>query len=901
MEQKVQYLAFNRGMVSRHALARGDVTRIALSAETMTNWIPKVLGPMTIRPGLAYIASTKDNAAARYVPFVFSVVQKALIELTNTSMRVLISDAAITRPAVSTTVTNGSFTTDVTGWTDDDEVGCTSQWATGGYLQMVGTGTAYAIRSQQITVASADRGIEHVLRIVVARGPAILRVGVNNNSDEYIANTMLDEGTHSLAFTPTGNFHIQFKSNLERIVYVNQCTIEGSGIMNLPTPWTEADLNNIRHDQSGDIVFIACNGYQQYKIERRATRSWSIVKYLPVDGPFLVENVGPTQMTPSVLNGNGTLTASQPEFASTHVGALYALTSVGQIVESSISAENTFTGYIKVEGVKSKNTNDRLFTIDISGTFAGTVTLQRSYGLPGTWVDVGGQAWTVPISTTYQDKFDNQTIYYRIGIKTGGYTSGTATCRLSYEAGSLRGVCRITEVTSNTSANIEVLSPLGGTSATTFWEEGRWSTKRGFPTSVKLHEGRLWWFGRDTICGSVSDGYLSFDHTVEGDSAPIIRSIARGPVDVINWALSLNRLIVGGQGAEYSCKSSTLDEPITATNFNIKTPSTHGSAPVQALEIDGGGVYIQRGGIRVYGIAFDAQTYDYSSEHLSALIPEIGEPGIVRMAVQRQPDTRIHFVRSDGTAAMLVMDKLEKVNSWCEIETDGSIEDVVVLPGDAGDPEDWVYYVVKRTINGSTKRYIEKWAFEEACLGATTSKLADCFKTYSGSATTSITGMEHLEGKQVVVWADSADVGYDSSDALIYTVTAGAITLATAASNVVVGLPYTAQWKSGKLVQIQTKQGTGIKHRKSIKQLGLILTDTHYRGLKFGRDFSNLDDMPSIEVGYDVTANTVHTAYDSEPIVFPGSWGTDERLCLQAKAPRPATVLAAIAEVEHYG
>ena len=868
----------------------------------MTNWIPKVLGPMTIRPGLGYLYSTKDNAAAKHIPFIFSIAQKASIELTDSIMRVAVSDTIITRPSVLTTITNGNFTTDLTGWTDGDESGATSDWATGGRMQFVGTGTTFAIRTATVTVAVADREIEHALRIEINRGPIILRVGSTSGDDDYISETTLGTGTHSLSLTPIGNFYIQFKSSLERIVRVESCTIEAAGDMELPTPWTASDLNYIRHDQSGDIVYVACDGYQQYKIERRATRSWSIVKYQPDDGPFRVENVGPGTLTPSVISGNGTLTASLPTFDADHVGALFAITSIGQIVQSALAAENTFTDYIKVEGVKSKDNNDRQFTIDITGTFVGTVQLQRSYGNPGNWVDVNGESWAAVVAgDTYADKFDNQVVYYRAGIKAGAYTSGTATVKLTYEPGSIRGVCRITSYSTSTNVEMEVLSPFGGLDAATIWEEGKWSTKRGYPTAVKLHEGRLWWMGRDSIDGSVSDGYESFDHTVEGDSAPISRTLGRGPIDVINWALSLNRMVVGGQGAEYSCKSSTLDEPLTATNFNIKTPSTNGSAPVQALEVDSGGVYVQRGGIRVFGVQFDTQSYDYASDHLSALIPEIGEPGITRMAVQRQPDTRVHFVRSDGTVAMLVFDKLENVNAFCEIETDGDVEDVWVLPGDAGDPEDHIYYVVKRTINGNTKRYVEKWAFEEECLGAATNKLADSFVVYSGAATTSITGLDHLEGEQVVVWADSADVGYDSSDALIYTVSGGAITLATAASAVVVGLPYTAQWKSGKLVQIQTQQGTGIKHEKNIKKLGLILTDTHYKGLKFGRDFDNLDDMPSIEAGYAVTADTVHTTYDTEPIVFPGTWGTDERLCLQAKAPRPVTVLAAIAEVEHHG
>jgi hypothetical protein len=38
-----------------------------------------------------------------------------------------------------------------------------------------------------------------------------------------------------------------------------------------------------------------------------------------------------------------------------------------------------------------------------------------------------------------------------------------------------------------------VLTDLGGTDASADWQEGLWSDLNGWPTSVRLHEGRLWW------------------------------------------------------------------------------------------------------------------------------------------------------------------------------------------------------------------------------------------------------------------------------------------------------------------------------------------------------------------------------------------------------------------------
>ena len=123
------HYAFNRGLVSPLSLARQDLKRMALSAEQQNNWMPRVLGAMMLRPGTTYLHSTRSDAAAVHIPFVFATDDTAIVELTDSAMRVVVSDAVLTRPSVSTAVTNGNFDTDVTGWTDSDESGGTSATA----------------------------------------------------------------------------------------------------------------------------------------------------------------------------------------------------------------------------------------------------------------------------------------------------------------------------------------------------------------------------------------------------------------------------------------------------------------------------------------------------------------------------------------------------------------------------------------------------------------------------------------------------------------------------------------------------------------------------------------------------------------------------------------------------
>jgi len=186
--------------------------------------------------------------------------------------------------------------------------------------------------------------------------------------------------------------------------------------------------------------------------------------------------------------------------------------------------------------------------------------------------------------------------------------------------------------------------------------------------------------------------------------------------------------------------------------------------------------------------------------------------------------------------------------------------------------------------------YVEKWAAETQCRGDTVTLLADSYITYAGAATKNITGLDHLENQAVVVWADGEDVGTEDDYTQTYRVNSGAITLATAASHVVVGLPYTAQFKSARTGGQQYAFS-----EKRFDRIGLYMAWLDPKGLRYGPDFDNLDDMPEIEEG--TTVDSVWSEYD-ESMMFPGVWGTNERLCLQAQAPRPCTVLAAILEID---
>lgn len=883
-------LAFNRGVMSEYAIARADVKRVGMSAAEQMNFIPRTMGPMSLRPGLEYMGTLATaTGAVRLVPFIFSNSDKAAIEVTSSTIRVWDDDfGLVTRPAVSTAITNPNFDTNVTGWTDADQGAAVSQWASGAlgeYMELTGTGIDGAVRYQAVTIAAGDLSVEHGLDIIIASGTVGLRVGTTLTDDDLISETYLKQGAHSLAFTPTATtIYITFFNRSVQFAAVDSCNISTAGVLTYSVSLFDTEtFDDARWAQSGDVIFVARGATRApYAVERRGSTSWSLVNYLPNNGPFRPANTTPVTLIASALTGSITLTASQNIFKSSNVGSLYRLTNEGQIVSATLGALAATTDAIRVSGIG----DNRRFAIVLGTMGTQTVGLEQSLVEAGNWVTVA--QYTTDQNITYTDDLDNQIAYYR--LKVSAWTSGTPTGQLSIDTGSSTGVVRVTAFTSATSVTAIVLDALGGLTATTDWAEGAWSERRGYPSAVALFQGRLYWAGKDKVWGSVVDDFYNFDPDYVGDAGPLNRSIGQGPVDSINWLVDLRYLIMGTDGGEFTARSTNFEDPITPSNFNLRELGTYGTAKVNPVKIDNSVVYVDKTGSRAMELIGDVE--GTAQTELTALTPEILQPNVTRVAVQRRPDTRVHFVRCDGTVVICIYDKVEEVKCFVTVETEGLIEDVMIMPSGPGETEDRVYYVVARVVGGAVVRYAERLALITEAVGGVTNKIADsCVEFTAGVATTAVTGLSHLEGKSVVVWGNSKDLG-------TYTVASGAITLSEAVTYCVVGLSYYATFRSNKLGFLTMGAGT-LSRRSRIVSAGLILKDTHENGLQYGTDASYLDALPPVESETAVPADTLWDTFDNDPITFNGTFDHDTRLILRATAPRPCTVMAAVLTMEY--
>jgi hypothetical protein len=574
---------------------------------------------------------------------------------------------------------------------------------------------------KRVMVDTGDRGVEHSLAIAVARGPVVFRVGSTAGDDDYVSETSLGTGYHNLAFTPSNDFHITMQTDAQVNRVVSSIEIGDSGTVEIAAPWDSADLGNIRYDQSADVVYVDCDGVRPSRIERRGTgRSWSVVDYAPSNGPFLAFASSQAKMQLSHFFGNTDLTSDVPFFSPGHVGALARAFHEGQGGQWRLGALDAATDPIEVIGITLTDTgstlnivddtgsSDRNITFDVSGTWSGRLQIERSIDGPKSGFKAIPTNFSFPSASASDtgtffrkivDRDDNVKAHYRARLIN--YTSGVAIVKVAYSYGGVTGIARITGYNSNTNVDVEVISRFSDTGPTANWQEGYWSEARSFPTAVALHGGRLFHANGGNLFGSVADDYENFDQATIGDAGPIIRTLGSGPVDNIHYLISLLRLVIGTAGAELALTSSSLDEPVTPANSNARNIGTQGGANLRAVKMDTKAIMTQRSRQRVFMIGPNAQGSafgDYESFELTLLVPDLLAAGVVSIAVQRQPDTRIHCVLADGRVGILTYEPQEEVICWSMWETDGAVEKAMVLPGLG---EDAVFYHVRRTIGGA--------------------------------------------------------------------------------------------------------------------------------------------------------------------------------------------------------
>lgn len=634
----------------------------------------------------------------------------------------------------------------------------------------------------------------------------------------------------------------------------------------IATPFMEADLPSLRFIQSVDVMYITSGSYPIKKLMRYAESNWQLAD-MDFNPPAYSEiNKDESNgITPSGTAGNITLTTDLNTFNANMVGDWIKIEQ--RITGQTVSSTGGTSGAIQVGDT---------WKIITHGTWSGSVTVQKSEDNGATWLQEREYTSANDYNPTESGSVDDYCLM-RVIVSI---SSGSCTADLSSYPYTHTGHVLITSVTDAKHAVAAVQDILGGTQRTIDWYMTAWSKTNGYPIACAFFQDRMAFAGSSAkpsrIWMSKSGDYENFgvdkeSGTVTDDSA-ITADIINLKSFTIKHMAAGNDLIILTEGSEWTISGS---DTVTPSSITPRNQQNYGSNDTIPILVGNRLIYIQRRGSIIRDMGYSYDTDSYLGMDLTLLAKHlIRNHEISYSAVTQEPDSVIYFIRDDGVMICLTYVADQKVYGWWHIVTDGSFEAVASVPSGNNDI---VYTIVKRTINGVTKRYIERFATENESVAQQDHIMMDCAKIYAlDTATTDLTGLEYLEGKAVYAMGD----GYLFDK---MTVKDGKITLPAAATNITVGLPYTMIIEQPNFDLTIQNSGTVQGRKKLISGVTLYLSKSY--GGKIGQTADNLNDI-IYDNGYLQTNNKESILYSGyiKPSM-PGGFNDTGRVYIKHDEP----------------
>ena len=623
------------------------------------------------------------------------------------------------------------------------------------------------------------------------------------------------------------------------------------------TPYTTADLYNadgtprLRFAQSGDNLYIAHGLYQQRIIKRTSATSFSIELYAAKGGPWQTMNDTATTMYASAESGTGiTLTASAAVFTAAMVGSLVRLESKDL---------NTIPAWevSKAIVLGAQRRSDSKTYEALNAATTGTAKPVHSEG--ALYDGDTGVQWQ------YRDP---------------GY-----------------GYVKITAFTSTTVVTVDVVDRLPSqvvlvANATTRWSLGEWSSVQGWPTDVAFFRERLWWARKQYAWGSVSADFTDYSPLNFGqvtDDMAITVTLVSGRINDVQWMIGDEDLLCGTAGGEFSVGELQNGKALAPGNVRARLISGYGSRAIPPIKNGEGLLFVQRAGLKAREVSYDTLSFKYKSTDATVLAEHITASGLVQMTFTQEPNPVVWAIRADGMLLGFTWNSEQEVRGWHRhpIGGDGFVESVAVMPAAEGDRSE-LWMVVRRTVNGSTKRYVEymerPWRLGD---DQATSFYMDAGLTYDGAAADVIAGLDHLEGMVVDVLADGAPHPQR-------TVTAGSITLLRDASVVNIGLPCPCKYRSMRL-EAGARDGTSQGKTKRIHKAVLRFLNTG--GGRYGSDEANLDAL-QLRTASDAMGAPVPLFSGDKVVPWPEGYNTDAYMLFVNDQPTPVTLLGLMPQIQ---
>jgi len=568
------------------------------------------------------------------------------------------------------------------------------------------------------------------------------------------------------------------------------------------TPYDVAGMFNtdgtckLRFAQSGDFLYITHPDHAPQILKRTSPTSFTLTQFTPEWGPFKdIDPLTATTVYAGAQTGSTTLTASTGIFTAAMVGTPFYL-----------EAKNTssVTAWEPAKAIVAGNRRKSDAKIYEALNNATTGAVKPVHDTGARYDGDTGVLWE---------------------FRDAGY-----------------GYVMITGFVSSTVVNVTVVQRLpqdcvGAPNATTRWAAAAWSSTEGWPTDVAFFRERLWMARNYTLWSSVSGGFDDFSRLNFGavtDDMAITLTIASGTLNKIQWMIADKELIVGTAGSEFVIGEYSNGTPLAPGNVRVRPQSNFGSRAIVPAQAGASVLFVQRAGLKCREVAYD-EVSGYSSSDATVDSDHITQSGILDFDFAQEPDPLVWAVRADGKLVCLTWNTEQRVRGWHKhpIGGNGFVESVATMPAAEGDRNE-VWMIVRRTINGVTRRYVEYMERSYRDGDAQSSQFyVDCGLTYNGVATTSISGLGHLEGQTVDVLTNGAPHPQR-------VVTGGAITLQRPYTIVAIGLPAPCRLRT---MRMEAGASDGTAQGKTKRMHKMVFRFLNTGGGTYGPDDGHMDNF----------------------------------------------------------
>src|SRR5574343_133231 len=534
--------------------------------------------------------------------------------------------------------------------------------------------------------------------LATVQGPAFRRGG-----NYFIQETKTSANRSWLVnfqFNVFQSYILEFGHQYIRFYTSHAQVLSGMSAYEISSPYDVADLTAgdgtfaLTLEQSNDVVYIAHNGgtYPLQKLQRFANTNWTITEVELTGGPFQDRNINQTiTVYASAETGTVTLTASSAIFNANMVGSLFYLEmeedgsippwEVAKAVTSGDRRRSDSKTYI-AQNTATTGSNKPIHT---EGTVIdGDTGVQWLYSDPGYgWVKI----------TAY-----------------GSGTSVTAT------------------VVSRLPFNV-----VGSGKATYRWAKALYSDDNGHPELVGFFRERLVLTKGTQIDMSVPADFENFTEKEFGTVTPasaISIKVTGSQQNKISWIAEANDLVIGTAGSEHTAGEITTSDPLGPGNIQIKNQTRYGGRGIRPIILGESVLFTQTSGRKLRDIAYALEANKYKGKDLTILSEHLTKGGIIATAYQQEPYSVIWAVTARGKLLSFTYNKEQDVVAWMPhpIGGNGFVESVAVIPA-PDNKRDELWMIVRRTINGTTKRYVEYMKPED---DSTESRQQDAFYVDSG-------------------------------------------------------------------------------------------------------------------------------------------------------------------------